>query len=610
MSCSDEASSSVINILVVEDSDVQAKSLRHLLEEEGYSVAVAGNGIEALNAVRKQKFSLIISDILMPVMDGYEFCSAVKADPVLKDMPVILLTELSDPNDIIRGLQAGADNFITKPYNDGYLLARIQHLFINRELRRHGSGEIALEVIFRGERYNINSERQQIFDLLISVFETAVEKNNELLLVHESQQTMIELLTRKNEELVRTHEEIRKLNERLEERVKLRTADRDKQIERHLETIDALRQSEEKYKSLTERMTDMLWTVDLGMNLTYISPSVEKILGFTPEERMKLDCRERITPESFALVEKILREDLEKEGQGENHDRVVTVELDLYKKDGSMLTFNNSINVIRDCKGKMIGFQGISRDITEQKHLGEMLHQSEERFRSIVETINDWIWEVDSNGCYTYASPGVVLLLGYEPGEIIGKTPFDFMPPDEAQNVRKKFGEIMTNFTPFTGLENINIRKNGERVLIETCGVPIFDKNETFIGYRGVDRDITLRKENLEKIRRSEKNESVLNRIASIYLTLSDESVYSEVVNVITEITGSGIGVLGNIDEDGSFVGKSFLGKIWSECEIKNKEYIFPSETWGDSIWGNAIRLKKVSAPMSRLKIYLRGIFR
>ncbi|MHA1727703.1 MAG: PAS domain S-box protein [Promethearchaeota archaeon] len=140
-------------------------------------------------------------------------------------------------------------------------------------------------------------------------------------------------------------------------------------------------------------------------------------------------------------------------------------------------------------------------DITERKKAEEELYESEEKFRSIVENITDWVWEIDLNGIYTYSSPKIKELLGFKPEEIIGKTPFDFMPKEESERIRRKFSEIVELKKPFYGLENINIHKNGTQITVETRGIPLFDKSGSLLGYRGIHRDITERKktENLRE---------------------------------------------------------------------------------------------------------------
>ncbi len=122
------------------------------------------------------------------------------------------------------------------------------------------------------------------------------------------------------------------------------------------------------------------------------------------------------------------------------------------------------------------------------------LRESNERFRSLVETTPDWIWEVNENGIYVYVSPKVIDVLGYKPKEILGKTPFELMPPEEAEIIAKKFTKIAKAKTPFYELENINITKNGKTIILESNGVPIFDDKGELKGYRGIDRDITDRK--------------------------------------------------------------------------------------------------------------------
>ncbi len=169
-----------LDILIAEDSRTQAEQLSFLLEQHGYRVTIAANGKQALLAAQAQKPTLIISDIVMPEMDGYELCRAIKSDEKLKDIPVILVTTLSDAQDVIRGLECGADNFIRKPYEEGYLLSRINYLLMNLDLRQNQKMQVGVEIQLGGHKYFINSERQQILDLLISTYEEAVHINTEL----------------------------------------------------------------------------------------------------------------------------------------------------------------------------------------------------------------------------------------------------------------------------------------------------------------------------------------------------------------------------------------------------------------------------------------------
>ena len=134
------------------------------------------------------------------------------------------------------------------------------------------------------------------------------------------------------------------------------------------------------------------------------------------------------------------------------------------------------------------------------------LRESEERYRTLVETVSDWVWEVDENVVYTFVSPKIRDLLGYEPGEILGKTPFDLMPPEEALRVKEIFNPYASRREPFPAIENTNLHRDGNLVVLETSGVPFYDANGRFRGYRGIDREVGARKRAEEAIRRSEEH--------------------------------------------------------------------------------------------------------
>ena len=169
-----------VSILIAEDSPTQAEQLRSVLEEQGYAVTITTNGRQALAAARKRTPTLIISDIVMPEMDGFTLCKCVKSDDALKDIPVILLTSLAGSEEVIKGLECGADNFIRKPYDQRYLLTRVQHILTNRKLRASPKVQPGIKVYFAGQRHFIAAERQQILDLLISTYDQAIHLNDEL----------------------------------------------------------------------------------------------------------------------------------------------------------------------------------------------------------------------------------------------------------------------------------------------------------------------------------------------------------------------------------------------------------------------------------------------
>jgi signal transduction histidine kinase len=225
-----------VEILIVEDSRTQTAQLKFILEAHDFQVRTARNGLEALDAVLRQRPALVITDINMPGIDGYELCRRIRAQETIADLPVILLTALSDPEDVFKGLECGADNFITKPYEPENLLARIHYLLANINLQRREKVQTSMEVFFAGQKHVITSDRAQILNLLLSTYEAAVQKNRELARARDELAQLNEALEAKvaertaslaaeNVERKRAEAEIRTLNEELEHRVRDRTAE-------------------------------------------------------------------------------------------------------------------------------------------------------------------------------------------------------------------------------------------------------------------------------------------------------------------------------------------------------------------------------------------------
>ena len=174
-----------VEIVIAEDSPTQSLLLQNILETKGFRVHPVNNGRRALEKLATVTPALVITDIQMPEMDGYELCSRIKSDPLLQDIPVMLLTSLSAPQDIIRGLECGADNFVVKPYDESFLLSRIDSILTNQRLRKTLEGEKQITIYFAGKQYVITSDRRQILNLLLTTYETAVKTNEELTKAHE-----------------------------------------------------------------------------------------------------------------------------------------------------------------------------------------------------------------------------------------------------------------------------------------------------------------------------------------------------------------------------------------------------------------------------------------
>ena len=254
------------NILVVEAVPAQAELAGNILEKENYSVFLAEDAGKALKMLKERRFALILSAIEMPGMNGYDLCRKVKADPVTKDIPLILLTTLSDPGDIIAGLECGADNFITKPFEADSLLSWIKHHLLDRGLRRTDGARAGLEFFFAGHRHFLSSDRRQMLDILISTFETAVKRS---------------------QELGKARQEREILNNSLDTKVAERTANLSREIK-------ARTKAEEKLRSAAQREELLLRTLQVvffsakqekdGLRIEWVSEGAEKLCGYKPGE--------------------------------------------------------------------------------------------------------------------------------------------------------------------------------------------------------------------------------------------------------------------------------------------------------------------------------------
>jgi signal transduction histidine kinase len=172
-----------VKVLIVEDSRTQAELLKAILVKHGFSPSVAENGKHALEIIGTVNPDVIISDVVMPVMDGYEFCRTIKNDDRYRHIPVILLTMLADSKDIVYALVSGADNFITKPYQGEYLISRLKKaISAKNSPETTDAPEPPFDITLSGKRFTVTHNRRHILELLLSAYEAAVLQHGEVLI--------------------------------------------------------------------------------------------------------------------------------------------------------------------------------------------------------------------------------------------------------------------------------------------------------------------------------------------------------------------------------------------------------------------------------------------
>jgi PAS domain S-box-containing protein len=256
---------------------------------------------------------------------------------------------------------------------------------------------------------------------------------------------------------------------------------------------------------------DLLCIANTDGYFLRLNPAWERTLGYNREELMAKRFLDFVHPDDLLRTQEAVSAQA-------SQQRVIHFENRYRCKDGTYrwLEWNSA------SAGKLI--YAAARDVTERKQAGETLRESEARLRDITFSMADWVWEVDENGVYTYSSQKGFDLLGRSREDVIGKTPFDFMPPDEAKRVAAIFSGIATNKTPIKDLENWNIRKNGESICLLTNGVPILDEEGNLKGYRGVDKDITEHKQAQETIMKAaEEWQATFDSVQDLVMILDPE---------------------------------------------------------------------------------------
>ena len=267
---------SIATILIVEDSQIQAEVLRRFLVNHGYNCIVAPDGEAGLISIRAKRPDLVVSDIQMPVLDGYQMCERVKQDPLLRSTPVILLTALSDPTDVIKGLNAGAEAYITKPYHNDSLHSQIERLLrVPRDEPHPADVSDPLDVEVNGVVYQVKASREKILQMLISTYDNAVQQN-----LH----------------LKKLEEDLSHLNQQLESKVEARTALLAQEQKRALE-------AESRYKTLFSLLPEGVGVFDLdSLRFIEFNDVLCGQLGYLRDEFQHLTLLDICSPEMSSSI--------------------------------------------------------------------------------------------------------------------------------------------------------------------------------------------------------------------------------------------------------------------------------------------------------------------
>jgi PAS domain S-box-containing protein len=277
----------------------------------------------------------------------------------------------------------------------------------------------------------------------------------------------------------------------------------------------ALKESEERYRLLADNARDVIWMRDLNFKSMYLSPSVQRLRGFSVEEARAQSFEEMLTPESHKKAMETFERERLLEHMGQRHDPgwCVTMELDLVCKDGSYITAENTFNLVYNQKGKIIGIMGITRDITERKRAEQARIESEKRYRLLAENVRDVIWVLDQDLKYQYVSPSAKKLRGYTAEEVMNQTIDEVLTPDsyqrtvdiftrefELEKSGKRHGPDWS-----MAIELEMICRDLSTIWTEVNVSLIYDEEGNPLSILGMTRDISERKKAEDALKRSEE---------------------------------------------------------------------------------------------------------
>jgi PAS domain S-box-containing protein len=260
-----------------------------------------------------------------------------------------------------------------------------------------------------------------------------------------------------------------------------------------------LEESEQKYRTILESIEDGYYEVDLEGNLIFFNPALCKITGYSSEELQGMNNREYTEPETAKKMFEIFNRVYRTGEPSKIND------YEVIKKDGSRAVVELSTALTRNAVGEALGFRGIARDVTERERIKRELKESEEKYRTILQSIEDGYCEVNIRGDFVFFNESMARILGYAPGELMGMNNRHYMTEETAKEVYRLTNEVYRTGIPTKSFDWEVIRKDGEKRYLETSVSILRDSKSNTIGFRGIARDVTERRITRKAIEESEK---------------------------------------------------------------------------------------------------------
>jgi two-component system, cell cycle sensor histidine kinase and response regulator CckA len=534
-----------LNVLYLEDSPRDIEIIRELLTDEGYDLNLdcTEKEKEFTSLLRRKTYDVILSDFTLPGFDA--FVALHLRNEICPLTPFICVSGSIGEETAIELVKNGAVDYVLKDR-----MVRLPSA-INRalvEIKEKDARRQAEELLRENEtRLRATFENANVGVCIISLDGLIIKVNNEMSNIfgyscEELERMTVNSITYQDDKEISstfmqkaisegndhdsfdkryTHKNGHIIWGNVSSVLVRDTSGKPQYFISHVQDVtkrrqaeEALKESEEKFRTFAEQSPNMIFINKMG-RVVYANTKCVEIMGYTKEEFYSPDFNfssitapeyidilkafykrhlngEEVPPYEYTIITKL----------GKRIDVIITSKLIPYKNERAIL--------------------GIITDITERKRTESLLQENQDTINAIVETSQDWIWSIDSNGSHTYSNPAVEKILGYKPEEIIGITDIDLLHDEDKEKVQSLLRENQQS-----GWSNLLLRwrhKNGTYRYLESNAVPILDNEGDFIGFRGVDRDITERK----------KIENYIERIGDLKQQLLSNRSIKEKFNLIT----------------------------------------------------------------------------
>ncbi len=434
-----------MNILIVDDQPLNLKLLRAQLEADGHVVFDAANGIEALAMLDREAVDGVVSDILMPRMDGYRLCLEVRKLARFNHLPLVLYTSTyNSPTDRELARNAGADAYISKPAPTEVIMA-------------------ALHAAVTNPRTSSTAPTPQEIESPV---------------LRQYSETLVRMLEDKSAELERA--------------------------------CDGLARTEARLSGLVESALDAIIAFDDEGKIVLFNAAAEAMFGCTRTAALRCPAA-GFFPANFQQT-----------WQAELTQQSTPRLLRALRHNGSEFPIEASISWLDTSQGRL--YTMFIRDITERDRIERALQESEERFRSIIEASQDWIWEVDREGCLAYTNSTVQQMLGYSAEELLGRKVMALMHPADRALVMERIPSFLEHPRPWRRQPLRWCHRDGSVHILESTANPVLDAAGRVIGYRGAHHDDTERLAQEARIQRLARIHAVLSAIGNIVVRASNRN--------------------------------------------------------------------------------------